>query len=275
MVDNLLDGVRTIIGETALRLPTTSADGSDAPGTGGGTTAAGTGRPAAGGQSPSPAVVAGPRLDGTGIAEAITPVTRPVGELTSPVLAKVASAPLVEPVVEVVRPVAEPIIDLLPPALAPVLDLTEPVIGGPEAPSAPPAGPIVGTPAPAGDAPTTGQAPTTGTSPVIARPAPPIVEVPPQATSSRLTHSSTGREKVSPGNTTSRGQWPGEPAHGPGVTPAAPATTAGAGTGAGAPGAPAEGSPRSWEPELRVLGCLPARSDELVDRPSQPDTRPA
>jgi hypothetical protein len=119
-LDNLLDDARTIVGESLIRplhLSTASTAGSDgAPGIGGGTTATDTDRPAAGWQPVRRAV---PPSDGTGIAEAITPVTRSVGDLASPVLARVASAPLVEPVVEAVRPVAEPIIDLLPPVLAP------------------------------------------------------------------------------------------------------------------------------------------------------------
>ncbi|KAB1911674.1 hypothetical protein [Micromonospora sp. AMSO31t] len=211
-------------------------------------------------------------------------MTRPVVDLASPVVEKVASARLLEPVADIARPVTEPIAgivqpvtepiaDLLPPVLAPILDLTAPILGPPAAPSTPPDGPIAHAPAPAGDT------PTAGTPAVVTRPATPAVVRPAKAASSRPASWFAGRDEVSSLPAEVRVAPPGDPAPGePPPSPAAPgtpATTAGAGAGAGAPGIPAEGSARAWEPELRVLGYGGGHRAALANRSSRPDPRPA
>lgn len=300
VLGDLLHDARALVEESViapLRLPTSPPARSGGVDSEGGPAAADPGRSTRDDRPERPATDTAPPVKRTTVAEMITPVTRPVVDLASPVVEKVASARLLEPVADIARPVTEPVAgivrpvtdpiadivqpvtepigDLLPPVLAPILDLTAPILGPPAAPSTPPDGPIARPPAPGGDT------PTAGTPAVVTRPATPAVVRPAKAASSRPASWSAGRDTVSSLPAEVRVTPPAEHAPAPGETPPSPAapgtpaTTAGAGAGAGGPGVPAEGSARAWEPELRVLGYGGGHRAALANRSSRPDPRPA
>ncbi|TYC23969.1 hypothetical protein FXF52_13135 [Micromonospora sp. MP36] len=203
-------------------------------------------------------------------AEALIPVTRPVVDLASPLVEKIAETRLLEPVGEVVWPVAEPIVDVLPPALAPVLELTQPIIGAPAAPPASPGAPVDGAPTPVRGA------STAATPAAIVRPTLPVVAVDPQAPSPEVPSKLAGRDEVPAGvGEVVQVPWPGDPRGTAGETPAAPASTAGTGSAVPGTGIPVDASPRSWSPDLHLVGSRLCQCDKLAHRSSQPDTRPA
>ncbi|PZG09527.1 hypothetical protein C1I95_28920 [Micromonospora craterilacus] len=190
-------------------------------------------------------------------------------DLASAVVEESSEIRLLEPVVDVVRPAAEPIVDVLPPALAPVLGLTQPIIGGPAATPAAPDAPVDSAPVPArADAPIPG--------PAVARPTLPVVVNCRKAPSSDVPARPTSRDEV-PAGTGEMVQVPrlGGLGGTAGVTPAAPVSTAGGGSAAAGTGIPADASPRSWSPNLHVVGRRLPQCDKLAHRSSQPDTRPA
>ncbi|NES15208.1 MULTISPECIES: hypothetical protein [Micromonospora] len=197
------------------------------------------------------------------VVEAIRPVTRPVVDLASPVVAEIGGTGLLKPVGDVVRPVVEPIVEALPP----VLDLAQPIIGAPATPATPPAGPVVGGP-PAVGAP--GAAPVTNP-----RSTPSPVAVHPPASSWAPLARPAGAQQPAPtvADETPR-RWPAEPSPAPGVTPAAPGSAAGSGSGGGT-AVPADAVLGSWVPSLRPLGCPGSRCDTLAGRSRRPDPTPA
>ncbi|OKI47435.1 hypothetical protein [Micromonospora sp. CB01531] len=202
--------------------------------------------------------------------EAVIGVTRPVVDLASPVVAGVSDTRLLEPVRDAVRPVAEPIVDVLPPALAPVLGLTQPIIGAPAVPPPSSGAPAEGAPTPARHASTAGARAT------IARPVLPVVATHPEVPPPEVPAKPTSRDEVPAGDGEMvQVSWPGDPEGTPGVTPAAPVSTAGTGSATAGTGILADASPRCWSSDLQLVGCRLYRCGKLAYRSSQPDTRPA
>ncbi|MFF0371968.1 hypothetical protein [Micromonospora sp. NPDC005087] len=216
------------------------------------------------------------RAAGTGLAEAVAPVTRPVVGAAATVVQETVGTGLLEPVDAVVRPVAEPVVETLAPVIAPVLGATPPILGQPADLVVLPGDPVEPQPAPSGAVPVTSTPDTTEHSVRAAAVTPAHPEAAPSAPCWNVTAERWcgGEPAAGAAADVSRGfgRVGGTGSGGP--TPISSGSAASSASSGAGTATVADISPHPRTLELVSQRCASSRCDTFAQRSPQPGTRP-